>query len=72
MKRQTYLTTHNLTFLYNKNTSMTLKKNTLEKYLQHTHSVKKYCLKMLYSIVAAGCKAEKNKEYPLVHDLTLQ
>lgn len=32
--------------------------NSLEKSLQHTHPVKKYLLKMLYSVVvvAAGCK----------------
>lgn len=57
MKRQTYLTTYNLTFLYSKNSSMSLgETNSLEKSLQHTHPVKKYLLKMLYSIVAAGSK----------------
>lgn len=32
------------------------KTNSLEKSLQHTHPVKKYLLKMLYLVVAAGSK----------------
>lgn len=62
MKRQTYLTTYNLTFLYSKNSSMSWgETNSLGKSLQHTHPVKKYLLKMLYSVVAARCKDDQHR-----------